>query len=209
MEFNQSKEPPHIAILPSPGLGHIIPLFQLAKRLVTTHRLHVTFLVVTTSDPTPAAQADLLQPAALPPGLHVVDLPPVDVSDQLAGVPPGLTPLCVMVEHSLRQQLRPALLGLAPRVTAVVIDCFCTQAFEICGEFEIPVYSFFTASTALLAFSLYLPELDRETEGEFVDLPGPVQVPGCRPIRTEDLLDQVCYPLMKREILAQRSNTHS
>ncbi|KAG5543253.1 hypothetical protein RHGRI_016106 [Rhododendron griersonianum] len=189
MEVGQPTEP-HIAILPSPGMGHIIPLFQLAKRLVTHHRLRVTFLVITTADPVPAAQNNLLRSDAVPSGLRVVDLPPVDVSELLAGVPPGLTPLCVMVEHSLRRHLRPVLLGL-DGVTAVVIDLFCTQAFEICGELSIPVYSFFTGSTALLAFSLYLPTLDRETEGEFVDLPEPVQVPGCRPVRTEDLLDQV------------------
>ncbi|KAK3038144.1 hypothetical protein RJ639_029598 [Escallonia herrerae] len=58
-------------------------------------------------------------------------------------------------------------------------------------DLSIPVYSFFTASTALLAFSLYLPKLDDEVEGEFVHLPEPVRVPGCKPICTEDLLEQV------------------
>ncbi|KAH7848866.1 hypothetical protein Vadar_009425 [Vaccinium darrowii] len=188
---DEESTKPHIVVLPSPGMGHIIPLFQLAKRLVTHHRFRVSFLVVTTADPIPAAQTNLLRYTAVPSDLHVIDLPPVYVSDLLADVPPGLTPLCVMVEHSLRLNLRPVLLELSTRPTAIVIDLFCTQAFDICGELSIPVYSFFTASTVLMAFSLYLPTLDRETEGEFVDLPEPVQVPGCRPIRTEDLLDQV------------------
>lgn len=76
---------------------------------------------------------------------------------------------------------------------ALVIDMFCTDAFEICEKLSIPVYSFFTASTILMAFSLYLPTLDREVEGEFVDLPEPIQVPGCSPISPHDILDQVKF----------------
>ncbi|KAJ0087240.1 hypothetical protein Patl1_09104 [Pistacia atlantica] len=42
-----------------------------------------------------------------------------------------------------------------------------------------------------LAFSLYLPTLDREVEGEFIDLPEPITIPGCSPVRPGDLVDQV------------------
>ena len=74
---------------------------------------------------------------------------------------------------------------------------FCTQAFDVCEELSIPVYSFFTASPTLLSFSLYLPTLDTEViDCQFVDLPEPVQVPGCSPVRTEDLPD----PLRNRKI---------
>ncbi|KAJ0789804.1 putative anthocyanidin 3-O-glucosyltransferase [Helianthus annuus] len=64
---------------------------------------------------------------------------------------------------------------------------FCTGVFEACKELSIPVYSFFTASAALLTFSLYLPTLDCKADGEYVDLPEPVKVPGCNPIQTQDL----------------------
>lgn len=93
-----------------------------------------------------------------------------------------------MTEESLKP-LKSILVELNPK--ALIIDIFTTQAIDVCEELSIPVYSFFTASTILLAFSLYLPTLDSQVEGEFVDLPGPVEVPGCPPIRTNDLLDQV------------------
>ncbi|KAA8528625.1 hypothetical protein F0562_035980 [Nyssa sinensis] len=178
---------PHVAVLPSPGMGHIIPLFELAKRLVIHHGFRVSFLVITTE--ASAAQNQLLRSPTLPSDLNVVDLPPVDVSDLVSDDMPVLNHLCVIVQESLRP-LRSVLVNLN-RPKALVIDLFCTQAFEVCRELSIPTYSFFTASTALFAFSLYLPTLDREVEGEFVDLPEPVQVPGCKAIRTEDLLDQV------------------
>ncbi|KAA8544950.1 hypothetical protein F0562_019655 [Nyssa sinensis] len=135
---------PHVAVLPSPGMGHIIPLFELAKCLVIHHGFRVSFFVITTE--ASAAQNQLLRSPTLPSDLNVIDLPPVGISD---------------------------------------------LAFKVCRELSIPTYSFFIASTALFAFSLHLPTLDREVEGEFMDLPEPVQVPSCKAIRTEDLLDQV------------------
>lgn len=60
----------------------------------------------------------------------------------------------------------------------------------VCKELTIPAYSFFAASTALLAFSLYLPTLGREVEGEYVNLPDPISVPVVTR-STLKLLDQV------------------
>ncbi|KAI4297204.1 hypothetical protein L6164_037099 [Bauhinia variegata] len=176
----------HIAILSSPGMGHVIPLFVLAKRLATQHGFHVSFLNITTE--ASAAQNHLLHSPNLPSGLQIVDLPVVDLSNLVDVNTPVVTRISLNVQESLRC-LKTLLANLNPNL--LIIDLFCTQAFDVCNELSIPVYTFFTPSTRLLAFSLFLPKLDRDVEGEFVDLPEPVQVPGCSPIRTEDLLDQV------------------
>ncbi|KAL5777958.1 hypothetical protein ACOSP7_010884 [Xanthoceras sorbifolium] len=179
---------PHVAVLPSPGMGHIIPLFEFAKRLVVHHGIRVSFLVIN-SDEDSAAKDYFLRSTALPSGLDVVDLPPVNVSAIIRDDMLLLTRICVMVEESLKS-LKSLLIELG-KPEAVVIDLLCTLAFEVCSDLSIPVYSFFTPSTAFLTFSLYLPTLDREVEGEFVDLPEPIPIPGCSPVRPEDLLDQV------------------
>ncbi|XP_057468635.1 anthocyanidin 3-O-glucosyltransferase 5-like [Actinidia eriantha] len=181
---------PHIVVLPSPGMGHVIPLFEFATRLVTHHACQVTFLLITTTEDSAAAANNHHIPRSplTPSALHVVHLPPADMSN-IPTDTPILTRLSLITDQSLRY-LRPTLAGTT-RPDALVIDLFCTQAFSICDDLSIPVYSFLTASAALLTFALYLPTLDSEVEGEFVDLPDPVQIPGCRPIRTEDLLDQV------------------
>ncbi|KAL6207407.1 hypothetical protein ACLB2K_018365 [Fragaria x ananassa] len=145
----------HVAVLPSPGMGHIIPLLQFAKGLVVHHGFRVSFLNITTEDST--AQTDLLHSPSLPSGLHVIDLPPADLG----------------------------------KPKALIVDLFCTQGFDVGKQLSIPVYSFFTPSAAFCAFTLYHPTMDREVEGEFIDLLEPVQVPGCSPVRTEDLLDQI------------------
>ena len=181
------KPQSHVAVLASPGMGHIIPLFELAKRLVVHHGIHVSFLNITTE--ASAAQNQLLHSPTLPPNLKVIDLPLADISALVTEDTLVVTRLCINVQESLKP-LKSILIDLG-KPQALIVDLFSTQAFDICNELSIPTYTFFTASTAFLAFSLYLPTLDCEVECEFVDLPEPVQVPGCTPIRTEDLLDQV------------------
>ncbi|XP_037496332.1 anthocyanidin 3-O-glucosyltransferase 5-like [Jatropha curcas] len=177
-----------VAVLPSPGIGHITPLLDLSKRLVLHHELQVGFLVITTNESSTALQK-LLHSPTIPPGLDIVQLPPVNVFAVATDTMPVLTRLCVVVEESLRS-LKSVLIELG-KPKALVIDLFCTQDFQVCNELSIPVYSFFTASNALLTLSLCLPTLDREVDGEFIDLQEPAKVPGCTPIQTQDLLDQI------------------
>lgn len=177
----------HVAVLPSPGMGHIVPLLELSKRLVVHHGFHVSFLNITTE--ASPAQTDLLHSPSLPSGLHVIDLPPADVSSLVNEEMLVLHRLGVIVEESLRC-LKSVLIQLG-KPKALVIDLFCTQGFDVGKQLSIPVYTFFTPSAAFCAFTLYHPTMDREVEGEFIDLPEPVQVPGCFPVRTEDLLDQI------------------
>ncbi|XP_050365920.1 anthocyanidin 3-O-glucosyltransferase 5-like [Argentina anserina] len=177
----------HGAVLPSPGMGHIIPLLEFAKRLVVHHGFRVSFVNITTEAST--AQTDLLHSTSLPSGLHVVDLPPTDVSSLVNDEMLIVHRIGVIVEESLKC-LDTVLIQLG-KPKALIIDVFCTQGFDVGKQLSIPVYSFFTPSAAFCAFTLYHPTMDREVEGEFIDLPEPVKVPGCSPVRTEDLLDQI------------------
>ncbi|MFS7895758.1 putative anthocyanidin 3-O-glucosyltransferase [Helianthus anomalus] len=182
---NECAPKPHVALLASPGMGHITPLYELAVRLVTQHNFQVTFLVITAGST--VAQDSYLTAYPIP-DLHIVDLPPPDMSNELLKNMKTVARLCYLVEQSIRP-LRSILNGLKrPKVKALIIDMFCTGVFEACKDLSIPVYSFFTASAALLTFALYLPTLDCKADGEYVDLPAPVKVPGCNPIQTQDLM---------------------
>lgn len=186
-EAESAPQKMHVAVFSSPGMGHIIPLLEFSKRLVTHNCFHVSFLVITTGAST--AQTQVLQSSTLPPDLHIVNLPPADMSQIITEDMGILTRLCLIAQESIRGL--GSILRELGRVNALVIDLFSTEAFDVCEELDVPVYSFCTPSASFLAFSLYLPTMDREVEGEFVELPHPVQVPGCNPVRTEDLLDQV------------------
>ncbi|GLT45873.1 hypothetical protein SLA2020_196730 [Shorea laevis] len=183
---------PHVAVLPNLGLGHLIPLLEFSKRLVLHHDLQISFLIITTTttgnSSSSAANGQLLQPSNLPPDLHLVHLPPVDVDRVTNSEMQLLTRVCTITEEGLRS-LKSVLMDIGiPK--ALIVDLFCTQAFEVCRELSIPAYSFIPTSVSFFAFSLYFVELDRTVEGDLADLPEPIQVPGCGPVRIDDLLDQ-------------------
>ncbi|XP_074357799.1 hydroquinone glucosyltransferase-like [Apium graveolens] len=191
MSANQVPKP-HIAFLPSPGVGHLIPLLEFAKHLVIHHKVYVSFLVIN-NDESPAMQHQLIHSSNLPTDLHVIALPHTDVSSCVNDNMNILTRLTYICQESFKQ-LRATLVELSlPK--ALIIDIFATDAFLICEELEIPVYSFFTSPTMLLALSLYLPKLDEEVECEYVDLPDSIKIPGCKPLEIDDLLG----PLLNRK----------
>ncbi|XXG83898.1 hypothetical protein AAC387_Pa10g1545 [Persea americana] len=180
---------PHVAILASPGMGHLIPLLELAKRLVSLHGFSVLFFVQTTYSS--VAQSQLLISLPDSPGLNIVELPPADVSD-IPSHADADTRIGLVMRRSM-----PALetslsdYGSAGPLTALIVDIFGTDAFDIAHKSGLPKYLFCTSSAAFLAYLLYLPMLHQQTEGEFCDLGGPIMIPGCAPIQIKDLNDAV------------------
>ncbi|XP_057433284.1 anthocyanidin 3-O-glucosyltransferase 5-like [Lotus japonicus] len=178
MVFDAKK--PHVVILPSPGIGHMTPMLELAKRLVLHHSCHVTFLRITTQ--TSAAHTRLLH--HLPPGLDVVDLPPADISALISDKTKYLHNLCITIRESLLC-LKPTLVKMEEKPHALITDLFCTQALETCRDLSIPFYVFSTISGLQLAFSFLCLDLNPDE----VDAPGVqfIHLPGCAPLRKEDL----------------------
>lgn len=180
---------PHIALLPSPGMGHLIPLAEFAKRLVLTHNFSATFFIPT-DGPISAAQKTLLE-SLTPAGISLVLLPPVTFDD----LPDDVrieTRISLSVTRSLpslRHQLESLVSG--HRVVALVVDLFGTDAFDLATEFNISPYIFFPSTAMALSLFFYLPELDSSVSCEYRDLPDPVKIPGCIPIHGKDLLDPV------------------
>ncbi|XP_074357800.1 UDP-glycosyltransferase 72B1-like [Apium graveolens] len=192
---------PHVAALASPGMGHLIPLLEFAKHLVTNHGVHVSFLVVTTQSS--AAQRRHLDSTALPNDLHVVNLPQADVSSVITPDMPLLTRLSLLCRESVKPLGSIFEQISFPR--ALIIDNFMSDALDICEELKVPVYTFYTSPPKVLALGLYLPKLDKEVECEFVDLPnGSIQVPGCRPLCVDDLQDS----LRNRKVETYKWNLH-
>ncbi|CAA2998340.1 anthocyanidin 3-O-glucosyltransferase 5-like [Olea europaea subsp. europaea] len=153
-------EEPHVAFLQSPGLGHIIPLFQFAKHLVLHHQVRVSFLVITTGASN--AQNQFLQSATIPPQLQVVNIPQSDMTDIITEDMLLLTKLCVMTQESLKP-LKSILVELKPK--ALIIDIFTTQAIDVCEELSIPVYSFFTASNYFTYIFIVSPQTGLPSRG--------------------------------------------
>uniref|UniRef100_A0A5B7AF82 Glycosyltransferase n=1 Tax=Davidia involucrata TaxID=16924 RepID=A0A5B7AF82_DAVIN len=182
------EQTPHIAILPSPGMGHLIPLVEFAKRLVLHHHFSVTFIVPTDGPPSKAQKAFL---DSLPGGMSYVFLDPIDFSDLPVDVRIE-TRISLTVTRSL-SSLRHVFKSLlvTTRLVALVVDLFGTDAFDVAKEFNVSPYVFYPSTAMALSLFLHLPKLDESVSCEYRDLPEPVQIPGCIPVHGSDLLDPV------------------
>ncbi|XBI04268.1 hypothetical protein VPH35_132592 [Triticum aestivum] len=162
---------PHVVILTSSGLRHVLPVSELAKRLAVHHGFTVT-IVTYASLSTPGHSSPL---ASLPPGVSVAALPEVSIDDLPANAHLVTRILTVIscALPALRDLLR-SLLDSPAGITAFVTDMLCPAALAIGKEMGLPGYVFYTSSLMSLLSFLYIPELARTTTCECRDLPEPV-----------------------------------
>ncbi|KAF2297935.1 hypothetical protein GH714_005664 [Hevea brasiliensis] len=184
----QLQAPSHIAMVPTPGMGHLIPMIELAKRLVHQHNFLVTFLVPNDGSPM-KPQRQLLQ--ALPNTISSIFLSPVSFDDLPQDVKME-TRIVLSLSRSL-SALRESFKALteASPVVALVVDLFGTDAIEIAREFDVLLYIFFPTTALGLSLVFHLPKLDETYSGEYRDLPEPLKFPGCVPVHGRDLIEPV------------------
>ncbi|KAL7189035.1 hypothetical protein ACSBR1_038829 [Camellia fascicularis] len=130
-----NKHKPHIAIFPSPGMGHLIPLAEFAKQLVFSHHFSVTFIVPDFGFPIKSQKSFL---DSLPAPITVVYLPPPVISNDLSGsVNPGTLVTTGMTRcvPGLRDSLKA--LTESTRLVALVVDAVGTDAFDLTEELGI------------------------------------------------------------------------
>ncbi|KAG5251720.1 hydroquinone glucosyltransferase [Salix suchowensis] len=183
----QPDSPAHVAILPSPGMGHLIPLAELAKRLVHQHNCSITFVIPTDGSPSKAQRSVL---GSLPTTIRSVFLPPVNLSDLPEDVKIETT-ISLTVARSL-PSLRDVFRSLADRgnrAVALVVDLFGTDAFDVAREFNVSPYIFFPSTAMALSLFFHLPKLDEMVSCEYREMKEPVKIPGCLPIHGGELLD--------------------
>ncbi|KAL6629170.1 hypothetical protein ACP70R_028935 [Stipagrostis hirtigluma subsp. patula] len=192
--------PPHVVLLSSPGIGHVAPLAELARRLHAAHGFTATVLTFASSDS--AAQRAFL--ASLPPAVGAASLPPVPLGDLPAGAAIE-TLLSVEAQCSV-----PAVAAVLSRLkstanlVAYVADLFGADTLQAARDAGVPRYLFFPSNLLMLSLMLHLPRLDAVVAGEFRDLPEPVRLPGCVPVPGADILQ----PLQDRASDAYRWMLH-
>ncbi|XP_040991376.1 hydroquinone glucosyltransferase-like [Juglans microcarpa x Juglans regia] len=181
------EEESHIAILPSPGMGHLIPIVELAKRLALHHNFRVTCIIPTTGTPSNAIKGVL---EAIPTSIDHVFLPPVSLED-VSGALPGIQVSLTMTRSlpSVRHVLKS--LAETTRLVAVILDHSASDALNIAKELNVSPYIFFPSNALALSLLLHLPKLDKTVPCEYRDLPEPLKLSGCIPIHGRDLMDPI------------------
>ncbi|PNX81702.1 hydroquinone glucosyltransferase-like protein, partial [Trifolium pratense] len=178
----------HIAVVPSVGYSHLVPILQFSKQLVQLHPdIHVTCFIPTLGSPSNASKSVL---ETLPSNINYTFLPPVNPNDLPQGTPTESIHLTMI--HSL-PYLHQALNSLTLRtpLVALVVDPFAIKALDFAKEFNMLSYIYFPLSATTLSVCFYLPKLDEETSCEYKDLPNPIKLPGCVPLHGRDLFAHV------------------
>lgn len=181
----------HVVMLSSPGMGHLIPVVVLANRLAAVYNVRVTVLQVTAAVSPP--ESKLLNLPIHPELVQITQLPPVDISHLVTPSTQVVTLLCLMVREAL-PLVRSAITAMDRRPDALIVDHFGTEALPIALEFNLAKYVYAPSTAWFTALLIYSPVLDQEIKGQYVDETDPLKIPGCKPVRPEDVVD----PMMDR-----------
>uniref|UniRef100_A0ACD5ZFE1 Uncharacterized protein n=1 Tax=Avena sativa TaxID=4498 RepID=A0ACD5ZFE1_AVESA len=170
---------PHVVLLASPGAGHLIPLAELARRLVEHHGFAATLVTFTDLISSPEVLS------GIPASVSTAALPSVPLHD-LPAATPIETVLFELVRRSL-PHLR-TLLRSAAHLAALVPDFFCSAALPLAAELGVPAYVFIpTNLTSLTVMRRTVDLHDGVPQGEHRDLPDPLELPGGVSLRRADL----------------------
>ncbi|KZV19303.1 anthocyanidin 3-O-glucosyltransferase 5-like [Dorcoceras hygrometricum] len=175
----------HVIILSSPGAGHLIPVVILANHLAAEHGVRSTVLQVRIAE---SPESNLLVPAGDRELVEIVQLPPVDITNLVDPDTKVVTQLCMMMREAV-PLVRSAVAAMDRRPDALIVDLFGSESLPIAGDLRIPKYVYCTSTAWFLALTVYSPILDGEIEGQYVDQPGHLEIPGCKLVRPEDVAD--------------------
>ncbi|TVU00237.1 hypothetical protein EJB05_54346, partial [Eragrostis curvula] len=171
---------PHVVLLPSAGMGHMVPFGRLAVALSSAHGCDVS--IATVLPTVSAAESRHLEGLfASHPAVRRLDfaLAPFDESAF-----PGADPFFLRFEAMRRSAplLGPLLAGAS--ASALVTDiALSSVVLPVSRERRVPCYVLFTASAAMLSFCAYFPSyLDANAGGGDggvgdVEIPGVYRVP--------------------------------
>ena len=175
----------HIAVIPSPGFSHLVPIVEFSKRLVSNHpNFHVTCIIPSLGSPPDSSKSYL---ETIPPNINSIFLPPINKQDLPQGVYPAIliqqtvTLSLPSIHHALK-----SLSSKAPLV-AIIADSFAFEALDFAKEFNSLSYFYFPSSAMVLSLVLHFPKLHEEVSCEFKDLKEPIKLEGCVPINGIDL----------------------
>ncbi|CAK8559992.1 unnamed protein product [Lathyrus sativus] len=185
-----------IAMIPCPGISHLIPLIEFAKLLVLHHKnFHVTFLIPTLGSPTPSTQSIL---NSLPPNIDFTFLPQINIQD----LPPNIhiaTQMKLTVQRSLPyldQAVSTILSSTKSKnnLVALVFDVFSSDVIDIAKKFNLMTYFFAASSVIAHQFCLSLPKLDETVSSEFLDTTKTFDIPNSNvSFKVKDFPDPVLF----------------
>ncbi|KAK4262205.1 hypothetical protein QN277_027790 [Acacia crassicarpa] len=179
---------PHVALLSSPGLGHLIPVIELGKILALHYNFKVTILAVTSQ--TSQAESHVLKSAisSVVNFCDFLDIPPADLSGLLENEAAVVERLCVVMRET-KGAVRSVISNMTHLPSVLIVDIFGSECLSLAQEFGMLKYIYVASNAWFFSLLLYTPILDKQVQGQFVDQKEALEIPGCSPVRPEDVVD--------------------
>ncbi|KAF6173531.1 hypothetical protein GIB67_042661 [Kingdonia uniflora] len=154
--MSDPKPQPHVALLPSSGMGHLTPFFRLAALLTTKYNCRVTF--ITTSQTVSLAESNSIASflSAFPEIIPInFNLLPFDSTTANS-----TDPFFLQFEAISRSAhlIAPLLASSSLPVSALIIDVTLAASFvPATADLHLPRYILFTSSAKMLSLCAYFP----------------------------------------------------
>lgn len=176
---------PHVILLVSPGLGHVIPFLELGHRLVIHHGVEVTLLsVAVEAAPVKSKLQNLL--CDKNDLLHVEVIQPENIISDL--VPENeMATIIFSAMHESMAMVRSRILEMDVRPTSLVTDLFGTEYYNMAEELGMSKYVFMAVNAWVTASIVYLSVLKKVADVDQIVSTGIMPIPGCRPVRIADM----------------------
>ena len=133
----------HALVLVSPGMGHIIPALELAKRLVT-HKIisKLTFFYGSIKTSTPSkAETQILQSAIKENLFDLIQLPPIDLTIDVSPHDTLETKLAIIM-HEIPLLFMSTISTMNLNPTMIITDFFFSQVIPLAKNLNLPIFAF-------------------------------------------------------------------
>ncbi|RWW47033.1 hypothetical protein BHE74_00047012 [Ensete ventricosum] len=172
-----------VVLYPVPGMGHLVPMVELAK-LFVLQDFSVAVVLMHTPVKHPSVDPFVARVSSASPSISFHELPPA------ASLPDTPVPRFLELVLPNNPQFLHFLAALSRTsdVRAVVLNFFCTGALAVTAELRLPSYFFFPSSAAVLAAFLYIPTLFAAADIDLKALgDSPLHFPGLPPVPASDM----------------------
>ncbi|XP_024978360.1 anthocyanidin 3-O-glucosyltransferase 2-like [Cynara cardunculus var. scolymus] len=175
---NHKERVVELFFIPSPLMGHVGQLVQLANLMATRfHHLTINVLVMhLPNDPIGTNYTHSLIASSSEPDndhnqIKFIQFPSMDLDSFPEYPNAGVLADAVIERHKpIVRELIASCFSRSDRLSALVVDMFCTSMIDVGKEFGVPSYIFFPPSAAVLGIMFYFQTLEDEQGQEISEL---------------------------------------
>lgn len=152
-----------LVIIPSPGMGHLVPALEMAKLLIAREeQLSITVLVMKMnldSNLNPYIQSLSSNANCTSSRLKFIHLPRDESALKLLNINTFFSGFIDSHKPQVRHVVAQIQQSKTATVSGFVVDMMCTTMIDVANEFGGPTYVFYTTSAAMLGLHFHMQSL--------------------------------------------------